>query len=97
MRAVQYMSAQQESALVEVEVARPVAGAGELLIEVRDAGVTPSELMWYPTTHTKDGGARTGAIPGHEFAGGVAAALFLVHALVRFLEQGFGIGGISRI
>ena len=74
MRAVQYMSAQREPALVEVEVARPVAGAGELLIEVRDAGVTPSELMWYPTTHTKDGGARTGAIPGHEFAGVVAAA-----------------------
>jgi NADPH:quinone reductase-like Zn-dependent oxidoreductase len=73
MRAVQYMSALREPALVEVEVARPAAGAGELLIEVRDAGVTPSELMWYPTTHTKDGGARTGAIPGHEFAGVVAA------------------------
>lgn len=73
MRAVQYMSALREPALVEVEIARPVAGAGELLIEVRDAGVTPSELMWYPTTHTKDGGARTGAIPGHEFAGVVAA------------------------
>jgi NADPH:quinone reductase-like Zn-dependent oxidoreductase len=73
MRAVQYMSAERAPALVEVEVPRPAAGAGELLIEVRDAGVTPSELDWYPTTHSKDGAARTGAIPGHEFAGVVAA------------------------
>jgi len=33
------------------------------------AGVTPAEKGWYPTTHTKTGGLRTAAIPGHEFSG----------------------------
>src|ERR1700739_1447441 len=73
MRAVQYMSAMREPMLVETDVPRPEAGEGELLIEVRDAGVTASGLIWYPTTHRKDGGVRTGAIPGHEFSGVVAA------------------------
>jgi NADPH:quinone reductase-like Zn-dependent oxidoreductase len=31
--------------------------------------VTPTELAWYPTTHTKDGGVRANAVPGHEFSG----------------------------
>jgi NADPH:quinone reductase-like Zn-dependent oxidoreductase len=30
-------------------------------------------LLWYPTTHTKDGAARTNAVPGHEFSGVIAA------------------------
>ncbi len=60
MKAVQYRSAQ----LAETEVPRPEAGAGEVLVEVRAAGVTPTELVWYPTTHRKDGSARTEAIPG---------------------------------
>jgi NADPH:quinone reductase-like Zn-dependent oxidoreductase len=72
MRAVLYRSGAGEAALVEAEVPRPVAGAGELLVEVRATGVTPTELVWYPTTHQKDGRARTEAIPGHEFAGVVA-------------------------
>jgi NADPH:quinone reductase-like Zn-dependent oxidoreductase len=58
--------------LVEVEKPEPVAGAGELLIYVRAAGVIPSEITWQPTTHTKDGGSRTNAVPGHEFSGVVA-------------------------
>lgn len=44
-----------------------------MLIRVRATGVTPTELLWYPTTHTKAGGARTGAVPGHEFSGVIAA------------------------
>lgn len=47
--------------------------AGELLIQVFAAGVTPTEKLWYPTTHHADGTARTSAIPGHEFSGTVAA------------------------
>jgi NADPH:quinone reductase-like Zn-dependent oxidoreductase len=54
------------------EIARPSAGTGEILIEVYGAGVTPTELIWYPTTHEKDGTARRNAIPGHEFSGVVA-------------------------
>src|SRR4029077_19797054 len=46
---------------------------GELLIRVRATGVTPTELLWYTTTHTKQGGARTRAVPGHEFSGIIAA------------------------
>ena len=47
----------------------PDPARNELLIKVMAAGVTPTELSWYPTTHAKDGSARLGAIPGHEFSG----------------------------
>ena len=33
----------------------PVPAAGEILIRVYATGVTPTELDWYPTTHTKSG------------------------------------------
>ena len=46
---------------------------GELLIRIHAAGVTPTELRWYPTTHTPGGGRMPGAIPGHEFSGVVEA------------------------
>lgn len=47
----------------------PEPKTGEILIRVHAAGVTPTELLWYPTIHSRDGGKRTGAIPGHEFSG----------------------------
>jgi NADPH:quinone reductase-like Zn-dependent oxidoreductase len=55
-------------------VTRPVPEpqAGEILIHVSAAGVTPTEKLWYPTTHYADGTARSRAIPGHEFSGTVA-------------------------
>ena len=62
-----------EPLLLEAEVPRPKPADGEVLIEVYAAGVTPSELTWYPTTHNKDGSAREAAIPGHEFSGVIAA------------------------
>jgi NADPH:quinone reductase-like Zn-dependent oxidoreductase len=46
--------------------------AGEVLIEVHAAGVTRAEISWQPTTHTKDGGPRSRATPGHEFSGVIA-------------------------
>jgi NADPH:quinone reductase-like Zn-dependent oxidoreductase len=55
--------------LIDATMPRPQAGRGELLIRVFAAGVTPTELLWYPTTHTKAGETRSGAIPGHEFSG----------------------------
>jgi NADPH:quinone reductase-like Zn-dependent oxidoreductase len=61
------------------EVPQPKPGAAEVLVRVRAAGVTPTELIWYPTTHTKDGAARTNAIPAHEFSGVVAEAGSDVH------------------
>jgi NADPH:quinone reductase-like Zn-dependent oxidoreductase len=44
-----------------------------MLIRVHAAGVTSTEWRWYPTTHSRDGGRRTRAIPGHEFSGVVEA------------------------
>ncbi|RBP48227.1 NADPH:quinone reductase-like Zn-dependent oxidoreductase [Roseimicrobium gellanilyticum] len=57
----------------DLSVPEPMLGPGEMLIHIRAAGVTPTELLWYPTYHQKDGSPREGAIPGHEFSGVVAA------------------------
>jgi len=59
--------------LISAELPAPAVGTGEVLVQVRAAGVTPAELLWYPTTHTKSGSARTGAVPGHEFSGVITA------------------------
>jgi NADPH:quinone reductase-like Zn-dependent oxidoreductase len=66
---MQVNPARQEPLLVPVELPKPEAGPGEILIHVHAAGVTPTELSWYPTTHTKSGAARLRAVPGHEFSG----------------------------
>ncbi len=58
--------------LVEGRAPMPVPGEGELLIRVQAAGITTTELGWYPTTHTKSGEPRRGAVPGHEFSGVIA-------------------------
>jgi NADPH:quinone reductase-like Zn-dependent oxidoreductase len=63
----------REPALIPAELPQPMPGDGEVLIRVRAAGVTPTELHWDPTSHTKDGAPRLGAIPGHEFSGVIAA------------------------
>lgn len=41
-------------------------------MRVHAAGVTPTELQWYPTIHTKDGATRREPIPSHEFSGEIA-------------------------
>lgn len=58
--------------LVERSVPQPKPGRGEVLIRVHAAGITPSELVWYPTSHTAHGDPRTGAVPAHEFSGEIA-------------------------
>src|SRR5262249_21201191 len=73
MKAMRVNNAQQGPLLVAASLPQPQPGDGELLIRVRATGVTTTELLWYPTTHTKAGGARTGAVPGHEFSGVIAA------------------------
>jgi NADPH:quinone reductase-like Zn-dependent oxidoreductase len=50
----------------------PEPRTGEILIQVSAAGVTPTEKLWYPTSHYTDGSARAKAIPGHEFSSTVA-------------------------
>jgi NADPH:quinone reductase-like Zn-dependent oxidoreductase len=73
MKAVQLIASEPAPVLAEANVPKPAAGKHEVLVQVSAAGVTPTELVWYPTLHTKDGQPRIGAIPGHEFSGVVAA------------------------
>jgi NADPH:quinone reductase-like Zn-dependent oxidoreductase len=62
----------QGLALRAAELPQPLPAAGEVLIRVHAAGVTPTELGWFPTTQRQDGSPRKGAVPGHEFSGVVA-------------------------
>ena len=60
-------------ALKSGEIAEPIPGAGEVLVKVHAAGVTPYEFQWFPTFHTAEGQARPFPIVlGHEFSGEVA-------------------------
>jgi NADPH:quinone reductase-like Zn-dependent oxidoreductase len=59
--------------LIQAEVQRPQPSANEVLVRVHAAGIIPSELLWYPTTHGKNGEPRIHAVPAHEFSGTVAA------------------------
>ncbi len=70
MKAMRLMSG---TTLVEESIPQPVPGEGEVLVRVYATGVTHAELGWEPTTRTKAGEVRTGAVPGHEFSGVVAA------------------------
>jgi len=72
MRVMRLSDSGRPPVLVEEGVPRPQPGPGELLVEVHAAGLTPTELLWYPTTHSKDGERRIRAVPGHEFSGVVA-------------------------
>ena len=52
----------------------PGAGEGEIVVRVRAAAVTPTELLWVPTWTTREGEPRPfPIIPGHEFSGEVHA------------------------
>jgi NADPH:quinone reductase-like Zn-dependent oxidoreductase len=73
MKAMRVNNAEPGPILVAAALTQPQPGEGELLIRVRATGVTPTELLWYPTTHTKEGKARASAVPGHEFSGVIAA------------------------
>ncbi|MDB5388918.1 MAG: Alcohol dehydrogenase zinc-binding domain protein [Planctomycetaceae bacterium] len=59
--------------LIQEHAIVPIPGPGELLIQIHAAGITPTELLWYPSTHTQSGENRRNAIPGHEFSGVVVA------------------------
>ncbi len=72
MKAMLVDNSTQGPALIAAELPQPQPGEGELLIRVRAAGVTPTELRWYPTNQTKDGMPRKRAVPGHEFSGVIA-------------------------
>jgi NADPH:quinone reductase-like Zn-dependent oxidoreductase len=74
--------------LVPAEVETPQPQRGEVLIRVHAVGVTHTELLWQPTTHTKSGDNRRRAIPGHEFSGTIAAVSAGANGVVG--EEVFG-------
>ena len=56
------------------EAQKPVPKDDHALVRVHAAAVTPTELMWYPTFHTPQGGPRDfPLILGHELSGVVEA------------------------
>ena len=73
MKTMRLSDSAQPPVLVEETVPQPQPRQGELLVRVYAAGVTPTELLWYPTTHSKNGERRSHAVPGHEFSGVIAA------------------------
>src|SRR5690349_15211618 len=73
MKALRLVNHTPRPAFVEEEAAKPEPQHGEVLVQVHAVAVTPTELLWYPTSHTKDGGPRSSAVLGHEFSGEIAA------------------------
>src|ERR1700760_4432777 len=90
MRALALNAAGQPPVLRQ-DTARPEPGLGELLVRVCAAGVIPTELQWYPTTHTERGEARSQAVLGHELSGVVEA----VGPCVGSLEVGREVYGMN--
>ncbi len=89
MKAMHFLGRPERPRLVETDTPKPEPAARQLLIQVYAAGVTPTELIWYPTLHQKTGETRHNAIPAHEFSGVVAA---LGEAVTEFQigDQVFG-------
>src|SRR6516162_6366856 len=73
MKTIRLYDSEKPPVLVVENVPQPQPRRGELLIRVYAAGVTPTELLWYPITHNKYGEKRSRAVPGHEFSGVIAA------------------------
>ena len=91
MRTVRLTDAGQAAALIEEDSPEPQPGTDDLRVRVYAAGVTPTELLWYPTTHTQSGEKRTHVIPGHEFSGVIDA----VGAGVTGLRLGQEVYGLN--
>ncbi len=72
MRVMRLADSPDTGNLVEANVRRPNPGPGQVLVRVYATGVTPGELQWYPSSHTKAGELRERPIPGHEFSGVIA-------------------------
>ena len=54
-----------------------------ILIQVYATGRTPTEKLWYTTSHYADGSTRSKAMPGHEFSGIVAGLAILADEKCR--------------
>jgi NADPH:quinone reductase-like Zn-dependent oxidoreductase len=72
MKAIRLSGSTSEPIFSETDIPMPKPGAGEVAIRVFAAGVTPTEVLWYPTSHARNGDPRTGAVLSHEFFGEIA-------------------------
>ena len=72
MNAIRLHARGGPQAFVYEQAPAPQPGAGEVLVRVHAAAVTPTELQWMPTWTTRTGEPRPfPIIPGHEFSGEV--------------------------
>jgi NADPH:quinone reductase-like Zn-dependent oxidoreductase len=91
MNAIRLHHARGSEGVVFEEVPTPAAGTGEVLVEVHATAVTPGELEWYPTWHTRAGAPRLQPIPSHEFSGVIEA----IGPGVTGLEKGDPVYGMN--
>ena len=74
MNAIRLHARGGPEAFVYEQAPMPKPSAGEVLVHVHAAAVTPTELKWEPTWTTRAGEPRPlPIIPGHEFSGEVHA------------------------
>jgi NADPH:quinone reductase-like Zn-dependent oxidoreductase len=98
MKSLRIESDEGPAGLAVGETPTPHPKAGEVLVRVRAAAVTPTELSWLGTRMNADGSPRElPIVPGHEFSGvvercGPAVAGFSpgdrVFGLVAFARDG---------
>lgn len=79
MKVMRLADSGNSTELIEATLPDPQPAPGQVVVRVAAAGITPTELEWYPTTHDAAGAPRTGAVPSHEFSGTVAALGTDVH------------------
>ena len=103
MKAIRLHSHSGPESFVYEDAPASQPGDGEVLVGVRAAAVTPTELGWVPTWTTRSGEPRPlPIIPGHEFSGDVRAvgagvADFVVGDTVFGMNDWYGDGAAGRV
>lgn len=73
MKAVRLHAKGGAEQLVYEDAPKPTPAAGQALVRVHAAGITPTELDWNETYKHPDGTPRLPSIPGHDVSGTVEA------------------------
>ena len=73
MKAIRLHARGGPEQMVYEDAPLPAPAAGEALLRVYAAGITPTELTWSETYRTPDGHERLPTIPGHDVSGVVEA------------------------
>jgi NADPH:quinone reductase-like Zn-dependent oxidoreductase len=102
MRAAYLTEVTGSDGLTLGEISEPRPATGELMVKVRAAAVTPTELKWFPTFKRRDGQPRPfPVVPGHEFSGvvtamGTGVSDFKIGAPVFGLNDWFTNGALAE-